>query len=94
MSIFQAINNVCDFNMPLSDVVAAMRFHHQLLPPHRIFWGPYKPIEGDPAQQMEAKGYPLKGQDFSGDVQAIRVNGDMPEPAADPRGYCVTRVTQ
>ena len=93
-SIFQVINNVYDFNMPLPDAVAAMRFHHQLLPPNTIFWEPYMPITGDLAQQIEAKGYVLKGQDFSGDIQAIKVNGDTPEPAADPRGRGVTRVIQ
>jgi gamma-glutamyltranspeptidase/glutathione hydrolase len=93
-SIFQVINNVYDFNMPLQDAVAAMRFHHQLLPPNTIFWEPYKPITGELAQQIEAKGYKLEGQDFSGDIQAIKVNGDTPEPAADPRGRGVTRVIQ
>jgi gamma-glutamyltranspeptidase/glutathione hydrolase len=93
-SIFQVINNVYDFNMPLEDAVAAMRFHHQLLPPNTIFWEPYKPITGELAQQIEAKGYKLEGQDFSGDIQVIKVNGDTPEPAADPRGRGVTRVIQ
>ena len=46
------------------------------------------------AKQIEAKGYTLKGQDFSGDIQAIKVNGDTPEAAADPRGRGVTRVIQ
>ena len=34
----------------------------------------------------------LKGQDFSGDIQAIEINGDTPEAAADPRGRGVTRM--
>ncbi|RFU45131.1 gamma-glutamyltransferase [Paraburkholderia sp. DHOC27] len=93
-SIFQVINNVYDFNMPLPEAVAAMRFHHQLLPPNTIFWEPYMPIQGELAQQIEARGYTLKGQDFSGDIQAIKVNGNTPEPAADPRGRGVTRVIQ
>lgn len=91
-SIFQVINNIYDFNMPLKDAVAAMRFHHQLLPPNTIFWEPYHPIDGELAKQIEAKGYVLKGQDFSGDIQAIKINGDTPEPAADPRGRGVTRL--
>jgi gamma-glutamyltranspeptidase/glutathione hydrolase len=91
-SIFQVINNIYDFNMPLTDAVAAMRFHHQLLPPNTIFWEPYKPIEGDLAKEIEAKGYLLKEQGFNGDIQAIKVNGDTPEAAADPRGRGVTRV--
>ena len=91
-SIFQVINNIYDFNMPLKDAVGAMRFHHQLLPPNTIFWEPYQPIDGELAKQVEAKGYTLKGQDFNGDIQAIRIDGETPEAAADPRGRGVTRV--
>ncbi|QGZ64407.1 gamma-glutamyltransferase [Paraburkholderia acidisoli] len=93
-SIFQVINNIYDFKMPLKDAVAAMRFHHQLLPPNTIFWEPYEPINGDLAKAVEAKGYTLKGQNFNGDIQAIRIDGDTPEPAADPRGRGVTAVIQ
>lgn len=88
------INNVYDFNMPLSEAVAAMRFHHQLLPPNTIFWEPYMPIEGELAKQINAKGYVLQGQEFSGDIQVIKINGNTPEAAADPRGRGVTRVIQ
>jgi gamma-glutamyltranspeptidase/glutathione hydrolase len=91
-SIFQVISNIYDFNMPLKDAVGAMRFHHQLLPPNTIFFEPYAPIEGELAKQIEAKGYVLKRQDFSGDIQVIKINGDAPEAAADPRGRGVTRV--
>ncbi|MGH8782003.1 gamma-glutamyltransferase [Paraburkholderia sp.] len=91
-SIFQVINNVYDFNMPLDSAVAEMRFHHQLLPPNTIFWEPYHPITGELAQQIEAKGYVLKGQDFSGDIQAIKINGDTPVAVADPRGRGVARL--
>jgi gamma-glutamyltranspeptidase/glutathione hydrolase len=93
-SIFQVITDVYDFHMPLPDAVAAMRFHHQLLPPNTIFWEPYKPIEGDLAQALEAKGYVLKGQNFNGDIQVIKVDGDSPEAVADPRGRGVTRTVQ
>ncbi|MDR6381872.1 gamma-glutamyltransferase [Paraburkholderia caribensis] len=91
-SIFQVVNNVYDFNMPLKDAVAAMRFHHQLLPPNTIFVEPYAPIEGDLARQVEAKGYTLKTQDFNGDIQAIKINGERPEAVSDPRGRGVSRV--
>jgi gamma-glutamyltranspeptidase/glutathione hydrolase len=93
-SIFQVITNVYDFHMPLSDAVAAMRFHHQLLPPNTIFWEPYKPIEGELAQALEAKGYVLKGQNFNGDIQVIKIDGQTPEAVADPRGRGVTRIVQ
>ncbi|HEY2024417.1 gamma-glutamyltransferase [Paraburkholderia sp.] len=93
-SIFQVITNIYDFDMPLPDAVAAMRFHHQLLPPDTIFWEPYKPIEGELATQIEAKGYKLEGQRFNGDIQVIKVNGNTPEAVADPRGRGVTRLFQ
>ena len=93
-SIFQVINNVYDFNMALKDAIAAMRFHHQLLPPNTIFWEPYMPIDGELAKEVEAKGYVLKPQSFNGDIQVIKINDDTPEPAADPRGRGVTRVVQ
>jgi len=93
-SIFQVITNIYDFKMPLKDAVAAMRFHHQLLPPDTIFWEPFLPIDGDLAKQLEAKGYVLKGQDFNGDIQTIRIDGDTPEAVADPRGRGVTRMVQ
>ncbi|MBN3802042.1 gamma-glutamyltransferase [Paraburkholderia sp. Ac-20336] len=93
-SIFQVINNIYDYDMPLPDAVAAMRFHHQLLPANTIFWEPYKPIEGELAKQIEAKGYTLEGQDFVGDIQVIQVNGNRPEAATDPRGRGVARVVQ
>jgi gamma-glutamyltranspeptidase / glutathione hydrolase len=93
-SIFQVVSNVYDFKMPLPDAVAAMRFHHQLLPPNTIFWEPYKPIEGELAKQLQDMGYVLQKQGFNGDIQAIEINGDTPEPAADPRGRGVTRIVR
>ncbi|MEX3819350.1 gamma-glutamyltransferase [Paraburkholderia sp. BR14262] len=93
-SVFQVINNNYDFDMPLKDAVAAMRFHHQLLPPNTIFWEPYAPIDGELARQVEAKGYVLKAQDFNGDIQAIRINGDTPDAVSDPRGRGVSRLIQ
>ncbi|RKP45951.1 gamma-glutamyltransferase [Trinickia fusca] len=93
-SIFQVITNLYDFKMPLADAVAAMRFHHQLLPPNTIYWEPYRPIEGELAKQLQAKGYVLKEQDFNGDIQVIKVDGKTPEAVADPRGRGVTRIVQ
>ncbi len=93
-SIFQVITNVYDFSMPLPDAVAAMRWHHQLLPPNTIFWEPYKPIDGELAQALQAKGYTLTKQGFNGDIQAIKIDGTTPEPVSDPRGRGVTRVIQ
>ncbi|MDR0458739.1 MAG: gamma-glutamyltransferase [Burkholderiaceae bacterium] len=91
-AIFQVITNVADFHMPLDKAVAAMRFHHQLLPPNTIFWEPYQPIEGELAQALQAKGYTLKGQNFNGDIEAIQIQGNRPDPVADPRGRGVARL--
>ena len=93
-SIFQVVSDIYDFKMPLPDAVAAMRFHHQLLPPNTIFWEPYKPIEGELAKQLQEMGYVLQKQGFNGDIQAIKIDGETPEPVADPRGRGVTRVVQ
>jgi gamma-glutamyltranspeptidase/glutathione hydrolase len=91
-SIFQVITDLYDFHLPLPQAVAAMRFHHQLLPPNTIYWEPYAPITGTLAQQLQAMGYVLKGQSFNGDIQAILVDGDTPQPVSDPRGRGVARV--
>ncbi|WP_341314806.1 gamma-glutamyltransferase [Paraburkholderia sp. IMGN_8] len=91
-SIFQVMTNLYDFSMAPADALAAMRFHHQLLPQKTIYWEPYHPITGELAEQLQAKGYTLQGQQFNGDVQLIRVDGTNPEPAADPRGVGVGRV--
>ncbi|MFM0204004.1 gamma-glutamyltransferase [Paraburkholderia fungorum] len=91
-SIFQVMTNLYDFNMTPVDALAAMRFHHQLLPPKTIYFEPYHPITGELADQLKARGYTLEGQSFNGDVQMIRVDGTTPQPAADPRGVGVGRV--
>ena len=93
-SIFQVMTDLYDFNMPPADALAAMRFHHQLLPQKTIYWEPYLPIDGELAEQLKTRGYTLQGQTFNGDVQMIRIDGTTPQPAADPRGVGVGRVIQ
>ena len=48
----------------------------------------------DLAKELQDMGYVLQKQGFNGDIQAIKINGDAPEPAADPRGRGVTRVVK
>ncbi|HQR03044.1 MAG: gamma-glutamyltransferase [Proteobacteria bacterium] len=91
-SIFQVLSNLYDFHMPLKAAVAAFRFHHQLLPENTIFYEPYHPIAGELAQGIGARGYTLKAQDFSGDIQVIRIDGQNPDAVSDPRGRGVARV--
>jgi gamma-glutamyltranspeptidase/glutathione hydrolase len=89
-TVFQVMTDIYDFHMGLTEALAALRFHHQLLPASTIFWEPYLPITGELAKALEARGYVLRGQGWDGDVQVIRINGGTPEAAADPRGRGVT----
>jgi gamma-glutamyltranspeptidase/glutathione hydrolase len=91
-TIFQVMTNLYDFGMPPTDALAAMRFHHQLLPQKTIYFEPYRPAPDELAAQLKALGYTVEQQSFNGDVQMIRVDGTTPEPASDPRGAGVTRV--
>jgi gamma-glutamyltranspeptidase/glutathione hydrolase len=91
-TIFQVMTNLYDFGMTPTDALAAMRFHHQLLPGKTIYFEPYHPVPDDLAAQLKALGYTLEQQSFNGDVQMIRVDGTTPEPASDPRDAGVARV--
>ncbi|HEX3378509.1 MAG TPA: gamma-glutamyltransferase [Paraburkholderia sp.] len=91
-TIFQVMTNLYDFGMPPADSLAAMRFHHQLLPQKTIYFEPYRPAPDELAAQLKALGYTVEQQSFNGDVQMIRVDGTTPEPASDPRGAGVARV--
>ncbi|MFT4064181.1 gamma-glutamyltransferase [Paraburkholderia sp.] len=93
-TLFQVMTNLYDFGMTPTDALAAMRFHHQLLPRKTIYFEPYHPVPDELAAQLKALGYTLEQQSFNGDVQMIRVDGTMPEPASDPRGAGVARVVR
>ena len=93
-SIFQVMTNLYDFNMSPADAVAAMRFHHQLLPQKTIYFEPYHPVTAELADQLKAKGYTVEAQSFNGDVQMIRIDGTTPQPISDPRGVGVARVVR
>jgi gamma-glutamyltranspeptidase/glutathione hydrolase len=86
-AIFQVLNNLYDYGLPLTDAVAAQRVHHQLLPKDTIYFDAYAPLTGEVAGSLRAMGYTLEDQGWEmGDVQAIRVTGMQVEVAADPRG--------
>lgn len=86
-SIFQVMNNLYDYGMPLEKAVAAQRVHHQLLPKDTIYFDAYAPLTGKTADDLKKMGYVLEDQGWEmGDIQAIRVNGDTLETASDPRG--------
>jgi len=86
-ALFQVMSNLYDFNLPLSEAVAAQRVHHQLLPKDTIYFDAYAPLAGNVAESLRSLGYTLVDQGWEmGDVQAIRVTETAVEAAADPRG--------
>jgi len=86
-SIFQVLNNIYDYHLSLQQAVAAQRVHHQLLPKDTLYYDSYAPLTGQVAAELTALGYTLEDQGWNmGDIQAIRVDGRMPETASDPRG--------
>ncbi|MBC3485444.1 gamma-glutamyltransferase [Pseudomonas sp. SWRI50] len=94
-SIFQVMNNLYDYDMPLEKAVAAQRMHHQLLPKDTIYFDSYAPLTGAVADDLKKMGYVLEDQGWEmGDIQAIRVNGDKLETASDPRGRGVGMIVK
>ncbi|MBH1932552.1 gamma-glutamyltransferase [Serratia rubidaea] len=86
-SIFQVLNNIYDYHLPLQQAVAAQRVHHQLLPKDTIYFDGFAPLTGEVAAQLKKMGYTLEDQGWNmGDIQVIRVNNATPETASDPRG--------
>ncbi|APO84362.1 gamma-glutamyltransferase [Pseudomonas asiatica] len=94
-SIFQVMNNLYDYDMPLDKAVAAQRVHHQLLPKDTIYFDSYAPLTGPVADELKKMGYVLEDQGWEmGDIQAIRVDGTKLETASDPRGRGVGMVVK
>ncbi|WP_028687615.1 gamma-glutamyltransferase [Pseudomonas fulva] len=94
-SIFQVMNNLYDYGMPLDKAVAAQRVHHQLLPKDTIYFDSYAPLTGQVAADLKKMGYVLEDQGWEmGDIQAIRVNGQTLETSSDPRGRGVGMVVK
>nr|WP_298143587.1 gamma-glutamyltransferase [uncultured Pseudomonas sp.] len=92
-SIFQVLNNLYDYGLPLEKAVAAQRVHHQLLPKDTIYYDSYAPLTGKVAEELQAMGYVLENQGWKmGDIQAIQVQGDALHTASDPRGRGVGQV--
>lgn len=94
-SIFQVMNNLYDYGMPLDKAVAAQRVHHQLLPKNTIYFDSYAPLTGPVADELKKMGYVLEDQGWEmGDIQAIRVDGAKLETASDPRGRGVGMIVK
>lgn len=93
-SVFQVLADVYDFDLPLPNAMAAMRFHHQLLPENTIFTEPFAPFPAALAAQVRARGYRIEDQGWNGDMQAIQVVGGSPRAASDPRARGVSLVVR
>lgn len=92
-SIFQVLNNIYDYKLPLKEAVGAQRVHHQLLPKDTIYYDSHAPLTGKVADELKAMGYTLEDQGWEmGNVQAIKVDGTKLETASDPRGRGVGMV--
>jgi gamma-glutamyltranspeptidase/glutathione hydrolase len=91
-SVFQVLEDVYDFHMPLPDALQQTRFHHQLLPENTIYYEPFAPFPADLTAALVARRYRIVNQGWGGDIQAIEVEGRTPIPASDPRGRGVSLV--
>jgi gamma-glutamyltranspeptidase/glutathione hydrolase len=91
-SVFQVLADVYDFDMPLKPALAALRFHHQLLPENVVFSEPFAPFPAELTRALGARGYKVEAQDFNGDIEAIEVKDGKPIPGADPRARGVAMV--
>ncbi len=91
-SVFQTIVNVIDFGMSPLDATDAARFHHQLLPPDMIMYGPSRPLPEEVVSELEDRGYRLMAPWDFGDMQVIYDNGEAVQAASDPRNRGESRV--
>ncbi|SCB80521.1 gamma-glutamyltransferase [Gilliamella intestini] len=86
-SIFQVVTNVFDNHMSLKAAMDAPRYHHQLLPTNLIFIERFQnKVPEELKDKLKQMGYHFEQQDFSGDIQAIRINNNKPEAVSDIRG--------
>jgi gamma-glutamyltranspeptidase/glutathione hydrolase len=92
-SVFQVLTDWHDFHMSLKEAVAAVRVHHQLLPPDTIFEEPYGGLPAAVQAQLAARGYHFVDQGFNGDIEAIACLASRCQAVADPRGRGVAWVS-
>ena len=86
-SIFQVVTNIFDNHMTLKQAVQAPRYHHQLLPSNVIYIESFQ--NNEPKQlktELEQMGYSFYQQDFSGDIQVIKITNNKPDAMSDIRG--------
>jgi gamma-glutamyltranspeptidase/glutathione hydrolase len=93
-SVFQTIVNVIDFGMSPLDAIDAGRFHHQLIPPDLIMYGPSRPLSDETVSELGDRGYRLMAPWDFGDMQIIYRDGDKVQAASDPRNRGESRVME
>lgn len=91
-SVFQTIVNIVDFGMSPLQATDAARFHHQLLPPDLIMYGPSRPLSEDVVAKLKDRGYRLMAPWDFGDMQLIYDDGEKVMAASDPRHRGEARV--
>ena len=91
-SVFQTIVNVIDFGMSPVEATDAARFHHQLLPPDLIMFGPSRPLSDEAVAELGDRGYRLMAPWDFGDMQLIYDDGESVKAASDPRNRGESRV--
>jgi gamma-glutamyltranspeptidase / glutathione hydrolase len=81
------VTNVFDNHMSLKAAMDAPRYHHQLLPANLIFIERFQnKVPEKLKDKLKQMGYHFKQQDFSGDIQAIKITDNKPEAVSDIRG--------
>ena len=84
-SVLQVFLNVVEYDMNISEAVAAKRFHHQWLP-DQIMYEKAGNFDDAKIKQLESMGHKLRAVEHIGTVEAIMmVNDSTIIGAADPR---------
>ena len=88
-AVFEAILNVVDHGMTVSEAVAAPRVHHQWLP--NVLFAERGALARDVADNLRARGWTLaEADDRWSRVDAVLVQCDAAEAATDPSGLART----
>jgi gamma-glutamyltranspeptidase/glutathione hydrolase len=83
-SIFQAVVNLVDFNMSLSDAINQSKFHHQWLPDEVMV---ERDFPSNTIEELKKMGYTITPRSPIGRTEGIRIIGKKKlETVADKRG--------
>jgi gamma-glutamyltranspeptidase/glutathione hydrolase len=86
-SIYQVILNVYDYGMSLQAAVDATRYHHQL-PDGLLIRHDQRDIPEQTSRDLSRMGYTVQANSWGnlGDIQAIKIDGEVVQAASDSRG--------